>query len=234
MEKKIIAIALVLVFMVTVFVGCSKGKKYIDDDGVEHLLHLDEEGNTILNDEGNLEVYVTKPNGSIKKDKDGKPMVGYVPFPEKAISGNTFETPYYKITLSEEWVLKEDGTFVRVDNENILINVFKVGKPLEADLKNLFDEQVKISDMVSEAVKKEYPIIEKNTVLDKFPNGMEYGMLEYKMYKKANGPVALYSNAIFFIYKDYLFQATLACKENSYDESINFYDIITENLELKK
>ena len=47
MEKKIIAIALVLVFMVTVFVGCSKGKKYIDDDGVEHLLHLDEEGNKI-------------------------------------------------------------------------------------------------------------------------------------------------------------------------------------------
>ena len=108
MEKKIIAIALVLVLMVTAFVGCTKGKKFVDADGYEHLLCLDEEGNTVLNDEGKLVVYITEPDGKIREDDDGEPMTGYVAFPEQVIKGNTLETPDYKITLSDEWELQEN------------------------------------------------------------------------------------------------------------------------------
>lgn len=234
MEKKIIAVALVLVFMVTVFVGCSKGKKYVDDDGYEHLLVTDKEGNTVLNEEGKMVVYLTEPDGKIREDEDGEPMTGYVAFPEQVIKGNTLETPDYKMTLSDEWKLQEDGEFVRKDNEKISIEIIKMGDPTKKGLKELFNEEAKIAEEFTKLFEKEYPVIKKHTDSGVFSfKKIEYCMLEYKMSKEENGPVIYYSNAMYFVYNDQLYQANLSCEDGSYDKALNLYDIIDANLIMK-
>lgn len=234
MEKKIIAIALVLIVIATCFTACKKGEKYIDKDGYEHLLCLDEEGNTILNDEGKLVVYITEPDGKIREDEDGEPMTGYVAFPEQVIKGNTLETPDYKMTLSDEWKLQEDGEFVRKDNEKISIEIIKMGTPTKKGLKELFNEEEKLSDEVVKVFEKEFPVIKKHTDSGMFSlKQIEYCMLEYKMSKEENGPVIYYSNAMYFVYNDQFYQANLSCEDGSYDEALNLYDIINANLVMK-
>ena len=56
MEKKIIAIALVLVVMVTAFVGCGQKYKTTKVGNNEYLLHTDAEGNTIIKDDQLVEL----------------------------------------------------------------------------------------------------------------------------------------------------------------------------------
>lgn len=220
--------------MVTAFVGCTKGKKFVDADGYEHLLCLDEEGNTVLNDEGKLVVYITEPDGKIREDDDGEPMTGYVAFPEQVIKGNTLETPDYKITLSDEWELQENGKFVRKDNEKITISIIKVGTPTKKGLKELFNEQANIAKAFIEVFKTRYPIITENTVDGVFSlKNIEYKTLEYKMRKEENGPVLYYSNTMCFIYNNQFYQANLSCDEGSYDETLNLCDIIDANLIMK-
>ena len=234
MEKKIIAIALVLVLMVTAFVGCTKGKKFVDADGYEHLLCLDEEGNTVLNDEGKLVVYITEPDGKIREDDDGEPMTGLVAFPEQVIKGNTLETPDYKITLSDEWELQENGKFVRKDNEKISIEIIKMGDPTKKGLKELFNEEVKLADKFTELFKKEFPVIKKHTTSGLFSlKKIEYCMLEYKMSKEEDGPVICYSNAMYFVYNEQFYQASFVCEDSSYNETLNLYAIIDANLIMK-
>lgn len=234
MEKKIIAVALVLVLIATAFAGCKKGEKYVDADGYEHLLCLDEEGNTILNDEGKLVVYLTEPDGSIKEDEDGEPMTGLVAFPEQVVNGNTLETPDYKITLSDEWKLQENGKFVRKDNEKISIEIIKMGEPTKKKLQDLYNEEEKIAEGFIEIFKKEFPVIIKHTEAGAFSlKNIEYRMLEYKMSKEENGPVLYYSNAMYFVYNEQLYQASFVCEDGSYDEALNLYAIIDANLVMK-
>ena len=234
MEKKIIAVALILVLIATAFVGCKKGEIYVDDDGYEHLLCLDEEGNTILNDEGKLVVYLTEPDGNIKEDENGEPMTGLVAFPEQVIKGNTLETPDYKMTLSDEWKLQENGKFVRKDNEKISISIIKMGEPTKKKLQDLFNDEVKLAEGFIEIFKKEFPVIKKHTDAGNFSlKNIEYRMLEYKMSKEENGPVLYYSNAMYFVYNEQLYQASFVCEDGSYDEALNLYAIIDANLVMK-
>ena len=113
MQKKIVAVSLVILMVALLLASC--GNKYLmgEINGVERPLVTDAEGNTELDDEGKIAVYVTDAKGNIQYDADGNPEKRYYDLPEKLIKGNTLETSAYKFTAPDGWTLKENGIFYK-------------------------------------------------------------------------------------------------------------------------
>ncbi len=233
MNKRIIAVALALVIIVTCFAACKRGEKYIDANGIEHYL-LIEDGSTKLDKNGNMVAYATEANGKIQKDEDGEPILVGVPFPEMVVDGNTLQTPDYKITLSKEWELQENGEFIRKENENIRLKFNKIGNMGEKSVDAYINDCLELYDFFLEDYKKEYPEstyqIGMGTITKRL---IECRTIEFKQMKEAEGIVETYAYEIYFKFKDEIFQISYTCKNGSYDESFKIIDVIDANLALK-
>ena len=109
MQKKIVAVSLVILMVALLLASC--GNKYLmgEINGVERPLVTDAEGNTEIDNEGKIAVYVTDAKGNIQYDADGNPQKNYYKLPEKMVNGQTLETLDYKFTMPKGWTLKDDG-----------------------------------------------------------------------------------------------------------------------------
>ncbi len=109
MSKKLIAIMMVatLVFM-GVFAACNKEDDseilYIDSDKYPFL--TDENGERVLDENGEFIVFATDENGKYKKDEQGDRMTVNQPF-EPISDKDSVEDYYYKITLPKDWEIDE-------------------------------------------------------------------------------------------------------------------------------
>lgn len=132
MKKQVLAILLATLLILTTFAAC--GKKYLiytDKDGVEHPVLTDAEGNTMVNEFGQIVVGVTDSRGHLVTDENGENETRAIAFPSEISYGSTYETPTFKLTLPEKlWYV--DGNRLQKKNSEIYaeINAFE-GKTLE-------------------------------------------------------------------------------------------------------
>lgn len=237
MEKKIIAIALVLVLMVTAFVGCSKGEFYVDEDGIEHRLYLDEEGSTVLDDRGNIVIHATDEKGKILRDENGEPITAAIAFPEKVVKGNTLETPDYKMKMPDGWVLSNSGTYTKKDNEKISFKITNLGKVEEKSIDKYLANSKKDNEDIEKVLIEEYPACEikygKTQITLK---NLDCMTTDVKLAKEENGPIDWYTYSICFISNENLFKMDLIFVGNSYDKTIkeDVHNIIDANFILKE
>ena len=133
MEKRIIAVVCVLIICISVFASCGRKAAIIKGaDGSEHLLVTDEEGNTVLNAQGDIAVYPTDSNGEIITYEGGEKQTNFITFPNKVVDGKKakIETPQFNFELPEDWKTDDDGNFVYKNNENIMFE-----QPVASSLK---------------------------------------------------------------------------------------------------
>lgn len=79
--RKILSAVLCIIVVCVSLSSCSGDiDTFKSADGVEHKIVRDEKNNIILNENGELAVYVTNENGKIMKDDSGKKMVEYISF----------------------------------------------------------------------------------------------------------------------------------------------------------
>ena len=117
MEKKIIAVACVLLVLVAAFTACGKAI-VTGDNGMEYEAVTDEEGNTVVNENGDIVVYVTDVDGNYVEDANGEPQTNSVTFPSAVVHADRVETANYFLLIPEDWTAESDGTLVREENEN--------------------------------------------------------------------------------------------------------------------
>lgn len=123
MSKKIIAvIAVVTVVFVSVFAACNKKD---DDERVyakndEFNLVTDENGEKVLNDDGELLVYATDEDGDRIKNNEGEYETLAQPF-EPIEDDGVVEDYGYKFTLPEGWKsTNQVGQFENADKSQVL------------------------------------------------------------------------------------------------------------------
>ncbi len=134
MSKKIIVvmIAITLLFL-SVFAACNKNddndepKVYVDSD--EYPFVTDENGEKLLDENGEFIVYVTDENGKFVKDENGEKVTGNQIF-EPVSEGNKIEHYGYKIILPEKWTATPvDGDFVNKESGDLFrVNVTEESK----------------------------------------------------------------------------------------------------------
>lgn len=237
MEKKIIAIALVMIMMIVVLVGCNKSEVYVDEDGNEHLLALDEEGNTMLNDNGRIVVYATEADGEIKEDKDGEPITAVIDFPTMVVGKNSVETPDYKLSLPDKWKSQDNGEFIYKENENVSIKVEILELDEYETLDNYMNDAIEAEKVFVESIKQEYDVTVEDTI--------EEGNITLKghfcYYTKTkitkDDRIVYYVETINFENNGKVYKASYCCKDGSYEmvsDSINFFALIDTNLVTKE
>lgn len=117
MEKKIIAVACVLLVLVAAFTACGKAI-VTGDNGMEYEAVTDEEGNTVVNENGDIVVYVTDVDGNYVEDANGEPQTNSITFPSVIAHEDRIETANYILLIPEGWTAESDGTLAREADEN--------------------------------------------------------------------------------------------------------------------
>lgn len=238
MNKKVIALSLVIVLLATTFAACGKIKNpIIELDGNEYVLATDDEGNTIVDDEGNFIVHPTDNRGKIIKDEDGVPQTNKVEFNEVLVDNGAIETAHFKFSIKEPgWTLGEDGAYYKDGtNNNVSIKisdygVYEDGKTFEDD----FNEGIKNLNMFADEVKKEYPktTVESDNTIKLTDGNLTAGIGTLKVVSE-DGKVQLVMSGLRFEINGKLYSIEFSCKGEYYDESFDLIKIANESITLK-
>lgn len=117
MKKQVLAIMLATLLILTTFAAC--GKKYLvytDDAGVEHPVLTDAEGNTMVNEFGQIVIGVTDSRGHLVTDENGENETRAVAFPSAIVKGNLYETANFKWEVPEKLWYFEGNTLHKKDS----------------------------------------------------------------------------------------------------------------------
>lgn len=86
-----------------------KKKPTINAKDATYEVVTDEEGNTVLNENGEIEIYVTDEDGKKVTDENGEIKTGAVPFPDQITDGVFHETKYFKMVYPNGWTVGNSG-----------------------------------------------------------------------------------------------------------------------------
>ena len=86
-----------------------KKKPTINAKDATYEVVTDEEGNTVLNENGEIEIYVTDEDGKKVTDENGEIKTGAVPFPNQITDGVFHETKYFKMVYPNGWTVGNSG-----------------------------------------------------------------------------------------------------------------------------
>lgn len=233
MNKKVIALSLVIVLLATTFAACGK-KPTIEINGNEYILVTDEEGNTVLNERGEILVYPTEENGEHITDSNGETQVAGVKFPELIVNDRTLETPHFKITYPETWSVDDKGKATRNENDKTYIKIYNLG---ELDKGETLDSYVakKYEDIIEfgESAKEVYPDTTYGmAILELTEKNVKSIVTEMKIVKD-DGSVLCFTQVIYFVHNDCLFKFEYISNEGGYYEDVIPWEIMDTNLILK-
>ena len=223
MEKKIIAIALVLVVMVTAFVGCGQKYKTTKVGNKEYLLHTDAEGNTIIKDD-QLVAVVTDRDGEIITYENGENQTFYVEIPKEFVIGSG-----YAFDVKGDWTyIPNINGFINNDyGTDVYVNVVEE-KNTYLSLDKYFEETEKKNQEFLTALKKQYPDTEiKITDGTVTELSLKCKIVETKV--NDDKGVLYYGYVVYFLYQDKLVSINYTSQDYTY-ETVDILKLINDSI----
>lgn len=117
MKKRIIALLLAALCVVSLTSCGKQDDTYTDNDGTEYLVVRDSDGNIVINDSGKLQVYSLNENGKKQKSDTGDYMTEYIDFNGQVVSERKVETAEMRFTIPDGFSdsLDNPGYFYKED-----------------------------------------------------------------------------------------------------------------------
>ena len=164
MEKKIIAIALVLVLMVTAFVGCGKKYETTKVGNKEYLLHTDAEGNTVVKDD-QLVAVVTDRDGEIVTYDNGENQTYYVDIPGSVVIDGIVRGDNFRLNILKGWTSTDYNMIFKDKTDNKchiqftqLIKEFEKGENINTYMETVDKNNKDITEYLSQVAKDDEKI----------------------------------------------------------------------------
>lgn len=254
MEKKIIAIALVLVVMVTAFVGCGQKYKTTKVGNKEYLLHTDAEGNTIIKDD-KLVAVVTDRDGEIITYENGENQTYYVPIPGSLVIDGIVRGDNFTLNILDGWTSTDYNIIFKDKTDNkCYIKFEKIVKELKKDetlatyLEKVDKNNQDIIDAFSndelmDKLVKDNPAVEKfrdctftiekgETVISKDNIPCQFRI--NKIVDK-DGNVVHYVENYYIVLNKAIYKLDYACEDGvGYDEEFDFKSYANQNFTFVK
>mgnify|MGYP003303641616 CR=1 FL=1 len=254
MEKKIIAIALVLVVMVTAFVGCGQKYKTTKVGNNEYLLHTDAEGNTIIKDD-QLVAVVTDREGEIITYENGENQTYYVPVPGSLVIGGIVRGDNFTLNILDGWTSTDYNRINKDKTENKcyikfekILNEFEKDENMDTYLEEVSERNQEVVD-VFEDEQKMSELVKKNPALAKFSgctytieksnasltkDGIPCKVAVHKAVDK-DGKLIHYAENYYFTSGKSLYKLDYVCEDGvGYDENFDFKSYINQNFTFVK
>lgn len=235
MSKKIIAIALAIVALATMFVGCQKEEFKVKVRGREYYPVTDKDGNTIIDEDNRLNIYIVDNEGITQENEKGEPQTGWIPLNGDVVAGDKIQGSVYDLVKLEGWQLDEMG-FMHKDGteENCLIKCVKYRELKDdATLDSVFEETTKTNEQIVQALKDNgYDVVmEKNDAAITVESIRAKHVL-FKVTDK-DGKVIHYAENYFFEKDDVVYSVEYVCKDGiGYDETFDFRAFLNTNFRI--
>lgn len=235
MVKRIIAVCCVLVMTVLIFAACEKKPPMEEINGIEKAVAYDEEGNTVVNSQGQLRVYSLDEKGYIQYEEDGTPVYSYVNLPSIRADGQTVDTDEYSLTMPEGWETNSAGVFSKNGTDGKCTVSMGLANSLED---SSFDAYIQENRMTNEEnvqkVKEQYPNYTVDMSTENFLLAERNAYAATYIIKDENGKVVHYAVMIYYSYEGQAYFINYICKDGiGYDESFDFTSYIKENYVIK-
>ena len=254
MDKKIIAVALVLVLMVTAFVGCGQKYKTTEIGGKDYLLQTDVEGNTIVKEEGIVAV-VTDRDGEIITYENGENQTYYVPIPGSLVIDGVVRGDNFKLNILDGWTSTDNNIIFKDKTDNKcyiqftkIIDKFEKDENLDTYLEKVDEQDEKVAEAFSNEetmnnlIKDnpyiasfkggKYTIEKSDTVLT--TDSIHCQVRIHKIVDK-DGKVVHYAENYYFVSYKSVYKLDFVCMDGEgYDETFNFKAYADENFKFVK
>ncbi|MBQ5677926.1 MAG: hypothetical protein IIV47_03585 [Clostridia bacterium] len=254
MEKKIIAIALVLVVMVTAFVGCGQKYKTTKVGNNEYLLHTDAEGNTIIKDD-QLVAVVTDRDGEIITYENGENQTYYVPIPGSLVIDGIVRGDNFTLNILDGWTSTDYNRIIKDKTDNKcyiqftqLIKEFGKGENINTYLETVDKNNQDVIDIFADEEAME-ELIKSNPAVAKY-KGCTYTIekdetviskdnipCQVRIHKAVDkdGNLIHYAENYYFMLDKSLYSLDYACEDGvGYDAEFDFKSYANQNFTFVK
>lgn len=236
MEKKIIAIALVLVLMVTVFVGCSKKYETTKINGNEFALVTDKEGNTIVDESYRVAFYVTDSEGNIEKDENGEKITNWYQLKNTITDEEKIQSDLYEMAIIDGWGTNSVGIMTKDDTDDkCYIKYIQLAEVTnDLTLKSYLETVEEQNNKVIDALKEEGYIVEYSKESRQITlKAKECTYYQFKVIDN-EGNVIHYAENYYFVHGNAISKLEYACQDGvGYDEEFIFKAYIDMNFTFK-
>lgn len=225
MSKKILALALAILFIATAFTACKQKLETTKINGKEFVLYTDDAGNTVISEDNRIAIAVTDASGEIVTQSNREPQTNWVQL-YGDIKGETFiRGEKYQMNALDGWVPESLGKIIKNEtNGRCYVQFIEIAKVTrEVTLNSYLDAIDKQNaKMVSGYEKQGYTLnIEKE---DRNITEEEISCKFYKYeVKDKDGKIIHYAENYYFVAEKTIYKVAYVCEEGiGYDESFNF------------
>ena len=253
MNKKILAVALAILFIATAFTACKTKLDMTEINGVEYPLLTDKNGETIINEDNQVAVIVTDRDGEVITHENGEEQTHWLQLSGDYVTDNQVQGKLYKLGVPKGWTgstygrvekNKTDGKcYIKFTNHKKL----KSEETLETYMDTVDAANEMIGDVINDPVQFEASL-EKNPSLAVYKDckyestksdatvGGKYNA-QYRSYKitDKNGNIVHYAENYYFEYEGVVYSIDYACEEGKgYDNSFSFASYVSSNFTFKE
>lgn len=238
MNKKIIAILLVFVLVVTCFAACQKKKlDTVNINGENVALATDKDGNTIVNDDNQIAVLVTDADGKIIKYENGEDQTRWVEIKSAFAVDGYLIGENYKLAVPEGWSAEESRNRIVKDNtENQCYITFLKAKELKnSETLGEYLEEIEAQNEQLLLMLEEngYTLTTDKSNVVISDKGLKGILYVYKIVD-ADGKVIHYAEDVYFTAGTAVYNVTYMCGNGvGYDEPFDFVSYMKDSVTVK-
>lgn len=214
MNKKILAVALAILFIATAFTACKTKLDMTEIGGREYPLATDSKGNTIANEENQVAVIVTDREGEVITYADGEDQTYWLDLPSNIVEGED-----YTFTMGEGWEYNSVFSgYTKEGKKDISFTIAEFENPF-GDLENYMKETENASQEYIEELSEAFPnMTYEITDGTATSRGIPCKIVESKIIDN-DGKMFHYSYLVNFIYNDRVINIGYECADYSYEEA---------------
>jgi hypothetical protein len=247
MSKKILALALAIVFIATAFTACKKGPELTEINGVEYPLAVDKNGETIINGENQIAVLVTDRNNEVLTYADGENQTHWLQINGPLVVEGRVQTKEFSLGIPKGWEGDEisgrvvkNGTDDKCYIQVMQLKKLSAGETLESYLEEI-DAQ---NAAIAEAFEDEEQM---NALIAQNPDIAEYKGCKYTVAKNSGsipsginaqirvnkivddkGDVIHFAENYYFVSNEKVYKLDFICEGGEgYDGEFNFAHYIS-------
>lgn len=239
MSKKIIALALAVVSVATIFTACRHKVDLYKINGVEVAVVTDEDDKAVVDEHNRIAAVVTDRNGEVVTFGNGEPQTYWLTVQNSFVADNTVYTKVYTMEGLDGWEFDTIGNMVKKKTNNqckiqcgMVIEKEYMDKSLEDYLK-MRDERNAQAKVLYEnegyKVSVEKRVVEATE--DKIP------MIYYKeIIYNSDGSIANYSESLYFEYgKTDKYNIHYTCASGvGFDKDFNFLSFVNGHVKIRE
>ena len=248
MNKKILAVALALLFVVTAFTACKSKLDMTEINGNEYPLMTDKDGETIVNQDNQVAVLVTDREGEVITYADGEDQTYWLQLDGDYVTDDMIQGKLYKLGVPKGWTgnkygrVEKDKTDGKCYIKFTTHSKLKAEETLETYLEIVDANDESIAEAINDPIQME-ELIKKNPSFEIYKDckctinkstGMIVGSISvdirtFKIVDK-DGNVVHYTENYYFVSKGTVYSVDYACVDGEgYDAEFSFSNYIGKN-----